>query len=392
MLHTAAIRNYDGEIKMHTEIWRRLGGLLFIALLGSGLARADTVVIGQCAPLSGSLASTGQAMALGVRIAIDAANAAGGVNGHTLKHVLKDDGYQTAETLRLTQELIRKDKAAALIGYAGTGNIAELLKQGVLSGGGIALVAPYTGGEPLRSPFNPWIFHIRASYGDETEAMVRQFVGTGLTRIAVFHQNDPFGQAGLAGVERALARHKMKIVSKGSYEKNTEDVARAVEDIARGVPQAVIMIGVVRPAAAFVKAYQTAHPGTQLFSISVVNGRELHQLAGGDAARGVGITQVMPSPFSGVSRIARDYHQALKRFAPEDTPSYTSFEEYVGARVLIEAIRRSKGTPTPAAVMQSLEGLDLDLGGFKVRFGPGERVGSRYVEVTLLGRDGNHVR
>ena len=162
----------------------------------------------------------------------------------------------------------------------------------------------------------------------------------------------------------------------------------------RGVCQdfAHIMIGVVRPTAAFVKAYQTAHPGTQLFSISVVNGRELHQLAGGDAARGVGITQVMPSPFSGVTRIARDYHQALKRFAPEDTPSYTSFEEYVGARVLIEAIRRSKGTPTPAAVMQSLEGLDLDLGGFKVRFGPGERVGSRYVEVTLLGRDGNHVR
>jgi ABC-type branched-subunit amino acid transport system substrate-binding protein len=208
--------------------------------------------------------------------------------------VLKDDGYQTAETLRLTQELIRKDKAAALIGYAGTGNIAELLKQGVLSGGGIALVAPYTGGEPLRSPFNPWIFHIRASYGDETEAMVRQFVGTGLTRIAVFHQNDPARPASPAS--KALARHNMKIVSKGSYEKNTEDVGKAVEDIARGVPQAVIMIGVVRPAAAFVKAYQTAHPGTQLFSISVVNGRELHQLAGGDAARGVGITQVMPSP------------------------------------------------------------------------------------------------
>lgn len=365
-------------------------GLVFA--LGGGSVQAADIVIGQAAPLSGTLASTGKEMVLGAKVYFDSINAQGGIGGRRINHVVKDDGYKTEETVRLTKELIEKDKAVGLIGYAGTGNIAELLKQGVLSGGGIALVAPYTGGEPLRSPFNPWIFHIRASYGDETEAMVRQFVGTGLTRIAVFHQNDPFGQAGLAGVERALARHKMKIVSKGSYEKNTEDVARAVEDIARGVPQAVIMIGVVRPAAAFVKAYQTAHPGTQLFSISVVNGRELHQLAGGDAARGVGITQVMPSPFSGVSRIARDYHQALKRFAPEDTPSYTSFEEYVGARVLIEAIRRSKGTPTPAAVMQSLENLDLDLGGFKVRFGPGERVGSRYVEVTLLGRDGNHVR
>ncbi|MBS0346838.1 MAG: ABC transporter substrate-binding protein [Proteobacteria bacterium] len=377
--------------------WRQglLGGCLLALILGfagSPPARAEALVIGQSVPLSGVLASTGKAMALGVRLAIDAANAAGGVGGRTLTHVVKDDGYQTAETVRLTHELIRRDKAVALIGYAGTGNIAELLKHGVLADGNIALIAPYTGGEPLRSPYNPWIFHIRASYGDETEAMVRQFVASGLQRIAVFYQNDPFGQAGLAGVERALEKHKLKIVSKGSYEKNTEDVTAAVRDIAAGAPQAVIMIGVVRPTAAFVKAYQPVRPGTQLFSISVVNGRELHQLAGGDAARGVGITQVMPSPFSGVTRIARDYNAALQRFAPGEEPSYTSFEEYVGARVLIEAIRRTKGTPTPAAVLQSLESLDVDLGGFQVRFGHGNRIGSQRVEVTLLGRDGQHLR
>jgi branched-chain amino acid transport system substrate-binding protein len=254
--------------------------------------------------------------------------------------------------------------------------------------GGIALVAPYTGGEPLRSPFNPWIFHIRASYGDETEAMVRQFVGTGLTRIAVFHQNDPFGQAGLAGVEKALARHNMKIVSKGSYEKNTEDVARAVEDIARGVPQAVIMIGVVRPTAAFVKAYQTAHPGTQLFSISVVNGRELHQLAGGDAARGVGITQVMPSPVRGTQKVVVEYREALRKYAPQAQPSYTSFEEYLGAKVLVEGLKRIKGEITPEALLKALENVDTDLGGFKVRFSPNNRIGSSYIDVTLLRGDG----
>ena len=358
---------------------------------GAGTAGAETVVIGQCAPLTGSLGSTGKQMALGVRIAVAAANAAGGVGGHRLKHVVKDDGYQTSETVRLTRELIEKDKAAALIGYAGTGNIVELLKQGVLADGTTALIAPYTGGEPLRSPYNPWIFHIRASYGDETEAMVRQFVTTGIKRIAVFYQNDPFGQAGLAGVERALARFDLKVASSGSYEKNSEDVASAVQDIAKGNPQAVIMIGVVRPAAAFVKAYRSVAPGTLLFSISVINGRELFQIAGGDFARGVGITQVMPSPFDGVSRIARDYADALRAYAPGEEPSYTSFEEYVGARVLIEAIRRVKGPPTPLAVAQSLESLDLDVGGFKVKFGPGNRVGSRHVDVTLIGRDGSHI-
>jgi branched-chain amino acid transport system substrate-binding protein len=371
---------------------RFLGSLLTAGLLQWGIAQADTVVIGQCAPLSGSLASTGKAMALGVKIAIEAANAAGGVGAHKLKHVVKDDGYKTEETLRLTQELIRKDKAAALIGYAGTGNISALLKQGTLAEGNIALVAPYTGGEPLRTPYNPWIFHIRASYGDETEAMVQQFVTTGMQRIAVFYQNDAFGQAGLAGVEKAMARHKLKIVSAGSYEKNSEDVAAAVNKIAPGAPQAVIMIGVVRPAAAFVKAYQAVSPGTQIFSISVINGRELHRLAGTDVARGIGITQVMPSPFSGVARISREYNEALKRFAPGEEPSYTSFEEYIGARVLIEAIKRTKGTPTPPAVMQSLENLDIDLGGFQAHFAPGNRIGSRRVEVTLIGRDGTHLQ
>lgn len=372
---------------------RALGSMLAAGLLLlAGALRAETLVIGQCAPLSGSLASTGKAMALGVKLAIDASNAAGGVNGHQLRHVLKDDGYQTAETIRLTRELIASDKAVALVGYAGTGNISELLRQGVLSDGGVALVAPYTGGEPLRTPYNPWIFHIRASYGDETETMVRQFVTNGLQRVSVFYQNDAFGQAGLAGVSRALERNKLKVASAGSYEKNTEEVGAAVRKIALGVPQAVIMIGTVRPTAAFVKAYQTVQPGTQLFSISVVNARELHQLAGDQFARGVGITQVMPSPFGGVTRIAREYSEALKRFAPDEEPSYTSFEEYIGTRVLIEAIRRTKGTPTPAAVLQSLAGLELDLGGFAVHFTPHNRVGSRHVEVTLIGRDGTHLR
>jgi ABC-type branched-subunit amino acid transport system substrate-binding protein len=377
---------------MQQQIRVFVAGFLAVMLLQCGPSQAEAIVIGQSAPLSGNLASTGKAMVLGVKIAIDATNAAGGVGGHKLRHVVKDDGYQTTETVRLTQELIRKDKAAALIGYAGTGNISALLQQGVLAEGNIALVAPYTGGEPLRNPYNPWIFHIRASYGDETEAMVRQFITSGMQRIAVFYQNDAFGQAGLAGVERALQHHKLKVVSTGNYEKNSEDVAAAVSKIAPGAPQTVIMIGVVRPAAAFVKAYQAVSPGTQIFSISVINGRELHKLAGADVARGVGITQVMPSPFSGVTRIAREYNEALKRFAPGEEPSYTSFEEYIGARVLIEAIRRTRGTPTPPAVLQSLENLDVDLGGFQVHFAPGNRIGSRRVEVTLIGRDGTHLQ
>lgn len=363
-----------------------LSGLL--ALLTSFIqpAHAD-IVVGQSAPLSGILASTGKDMVLGVKVAFDQANARGGVNGQRIRHVVKDDGYKTEETVRLTRELIDKDRAVALIGYAGTGNIAELLKQNVMASRNVPLIAPYTGGEPLRKPYNPYIFHIRAGYGDEVDKMVEQFVHTGINRIGLFYQNDLFGMAGLAGVETALLKHGMQIVGKGSYEKGTDNVAEAVKTLAAASPQAVIMVSVLKPAAAFVKAYRLASPGTQIFAISVINGQDLYKLAGPDA-KGVGITQVVPSPNSGIERIVREYRDALKKYAPEAMPSYTSFEEYIGARVLLDALGKVKGEYTPSSVMKALEATDLDVGGFPVRFGGANRLGSKFVEVTFLRGDG----
>lgn len=351
-------------------------------------ATASEIVIGQCAPLSGSLASTGKEMAAGAKLYFDAVNAQGGVNGRRIRHVVKDDGYRTEETLRLTRELIEKDRAVGLIGYAGTGNISELLKQGVLAAQNVPLVAPYTGGEPLRKPFNPYIFHIRAGYADEIERMVEQFTSVGLTRIAVFYQDDPFGLAGVAAAEEALARRKLALASKGGYAKGSEDVAPAVAAIAKGSPQAVLMVGVMRPAAAFVREYRKLHPGTPIFSISVINGPELYTLAGGDVARGVGITQVVPSPFNGAQAVVQEYRAALQKFAPGTPPSYTSFETFLGAKVVVEGLRRIKGEPSPAALLKALETVDADLGGFPVRFAPEQRAGSGFVEVTLLRTGG----
>jgi ABC-type branched-subunit amino acid transport system substrate-binding protein len=249
-------------------------------------------------------------------------------------------------------------------------------------------VAPYTGGEPLRKPYNPYIFHIRAGYADEAERMVDQFTSVGLNRVAVFYQNDAFGLAGLAGVEAALAKRNLKLAASGSYEKGSEDVAKAVASINQGAPQAIVMIAVMRPAAAFVREYRRQDSGAQIFSISVINGPDLFTLAGGTVARGVGITQVVPSPVRGTQKVVVEYREALRKYAPQAQPSYTSFEEYLGAKVLIEGLKRIKGEITPEALLKALETVDTDLGGFKVRFSPNNRIGSSYIDVTLLRGDG----
>ncbi len=365
---------------------------LCFALAAPAAQAADLTVV-QVAPLSGVLASTGQQMVLGGKIYFDWVNDNGGIHGAKIRHVVQDDGYKVDETVRLTREALQKPEVIALFGFAGTANVSKLLSDGVLETGGAPLVAPYTGGEALRKPFNPYIFHVRAGYADEAEHMVNQVVTLGMTRIAVMYQDDAFGKAGLAGVEEAAARRGLKLVAAAPYERNTDQVHGAVRSIAAADAQAVIMISVNRSTAAFAKQYRAAGGGAQLFNISVVDPAELVKLAGVQAVHGLGISQVVPYPYMANKPAVREYQTLLQKYGNGQAPSYTSFEEFLGAKVLVEGLRRAGPNPTRARLIQALETLNnFDLGGTRVSFAPGNRVGSRYVEVTVIGASGKLLR
>ena len=364
-----------------------------LALLGLGcLSEASTaaeLVIGQVAPLSGVLASTGHQMVVGGKIYFDSINAQGGVNGAMIRHEVVDDGYKVAETVRLTREMLAKPEVVALFGFAGTANVTQLLTDGVLDVGGAALVAPYTGGESLRNPFNPWIFHVRAGYADEAEHMVQQVTTLGMNRVAVMYQDDGFGKAGLLGVENALAKRKLKLTAAAAYERNTDKVEEAVAKIKASDAQAIIMISVNKSTAAFVKRYREGGGGAQLYNISVVDPTELVKLAGLKNAHGLGISQVVPYPYMANMPVVREYQELLKKYAPKELVNYTSFEEFVGAKVLVEALRRAGPNPTRAKVVKALESMgSYDTGGITVNYSPSNRIGSRYVEVTVIGSTG----
>jgi len=365
--------------------WPRVFAMfcVVLALFGQGAARAAEIVIGQVAPLTGVLASSGEQMVLGGKIYFDAVNAQGGVHGATLHQLVVDDGYDVSKTVARTRELLARPDVVALFGFAGTANITQLLKDGVLADGGAALVAPYTGGESLRSPFNPWIFHVRAGYVDEAEHMVQQLTTLNMNRIAVMYQDDGFGQSGLEGVEAALARRKLKLAAVASYPRNTDDVAAAVKTISAANVHAVIMIAVNKPAAAFIKKYREAGGGAQLYNISVVNPAEIVRLAGLENAHGLGISQVVPFPYQPKLPVVREYQQLLAKYAPGAELNYTSFEEF------LEALRRAGPAPTRAGVVKALESLQkFDLGGLVISYSPTNRIGSRGVEVTVIGSTG----
>jgi branched-chain amino acid transport system substrate-binding protein len=368
------------------------------ALVGTALPAhaAPEVVIGQVVPLTGVIAGTGDEYSSGAAAYFASVNAKGGIYGRKIRVVQKDDAYKPEATLAHTKEILEKDNPVALFGYVGTANILALNKNNILSDNRIALLAPYTGAEDLRTPVNPYLFHLRASYTDETARMVEHLHTLGLRKFAVFYQNDGFGKSGLAGAEAALTKLNLKAVATGNYDRTKpEDIDTAAAGIMAGNPDAVIMVAVNKASSALIKKLRASESKARLFSISVVNFKELLKNTGEELARGVGIAQVMPFPYNMSSPlpVVREFHAAMKQHAPSKTISYASMEGFIAAKVLVEAVKRARADPSREKVLAQLaEMRDFDTGGFKVNFGGDNRVGSRFVEVTVIGRDGKLLR
>ncbi len=362
-----------------------LAGLLFgtQALAVDGITDGR-ILLGQSAALSGPAEALGREMRLGAMLHFNTVNAAGGVNGRKIELLSRDDGYEPDRAAANTRQLIDQDRVFALFGYVGTPTSKAALP--VFSEAGVPFVGPFTGAELLRDPFNRLIFNVRASYYDETAKIVESFVSLGMRKVAVFYQNDAYGQAGLTGVERAMAARNMKLVATGTVERNTTEVAEAVARINGAQPDIVVMISAYKSCAAFIKAMRAAGSFTSFYNVSFVGSRQLADELGVEGV-GVGISQVMPFPWNETLPVVRDYRRLLA--AAGEQPSFTSLEGYIAARVMTEGLKRAGRDLSRDKLIAALEGLrNFDVGGFAVDFGPRKRSGSDFVELTIIGRKG----
>ena len=141
-----------------------------------------------------------------------------------------DDGYEPDRCAANTKKLI-DDDVFALFGYIGTPTSLAALPLAVKAQGAVHR-ALHRRRWRCATPFNRYVFHLRASYYDET-ARDRQaaHLDLGLKKIAVFYQNDAYGKAGLDGVTLALKPLDLKPAAAGTVERNSVDVAAAVKTI-----------------------------------------------------------------------------------------------------------------------------------------------------------------
>jgi ABC-type branched-subunit amino acid transport system substrate-binding protein len=347
-----------------------------------------TIVLGQSAAFSGPAAQLGIQMNVGLRAYFDHVNAQGGVHGRKIELKTRDDKYEAKLCVETTRKLIEEDRVFALIGYVGTPTSQAALP--IFTEAKVPFFGPFTGAELLRDPFNRYIFNVRASYYDETEEIVEQLVSTGVKRIAVFYQNDSYGQAGLKGVELAMGRRKLKISATATVERNTTNVAEAVRKIGGVQPDAVVMISAYTSIAEFVRQMKKAGSGAQFHNVSFVGSQALADTLGAEG-HGVAISQVVPFPWSPTRPIVREYHAVLKAAGVKDF-NFSSLEGFIVAKAFTEGLRRTGRDLTRERLIAAIEGMsNVDLGEFVLRFGPNNHNGSKFVDLTLIGRGGKFV-
>jgi branched-chain amino acid transport system substrate-binding protein len=372
-------------------------GRTFVLLLACAgfSAHAETgvteqeVAVGQFAAFSGAAAQLGQRMRAGIEAHFKAVNAAGGINGRRLKLVARDDGYEPDKAKGAVKALIEEDKVFALIGSVGTPT--GIAAVPILTEAKVPLIGMFTGAQALREPHNRNIFHVRASYFDETERIVQHLTTLGIKKIAVFYQNDAYGKAGLEGVERALAKRQLKLVGTSTVERNSVDVSKAIAALLPAGPEAIVQVSAYKSCAAFIKQARAKGWGGQFFNVSFVGSKALADELG-DAGNGVVISQVVPFPYASNSAVVREYQQRMTQAGDKEF-DFSSMEGFLTAKVFTEGLKRAGRNPTRESLINAMETMtEYNMGGFTVNYGPNNHQGSTFTDLTIVGRGGKFVR
>jgi branched-chain amino acid transport system substrate-binding protein len=360
---------------------------LALAMCWAASIQAKEIVVGQVAPFGGPLAVSGRDFNLGAVIAFDEINAAGGVGGQRLRLLSRDDGYRSSETVRHVDDLLRQHNPVALIGMWGAENVQALGAKQLLETSGLPVVGVRSGALALRR--NPALFHLRASYRDEVLRILEQLKTMGSTRIAVLYEDDDFGREAVADVTAALGLRDLKAALVVAQAKNDLKVDAVVDQTVASQPQAVLVVANTPVAAALIKGLRERKLSAFVFATSTLDAEQLMAQLGPLAA-GVAVAQAVPNPYKATAPIAMAFQKRIKVLGIDAArANFASLEGYIVARVVAEGLRRAGRDPGRRELVRGLESMRrYDLGGFLVDFGPGQREGSRYVDLSLVGVDG----
>lgn len=355
-----------------------------------GVTRKE-LLLGQTLSLDEGRNAFGVAVDAGVRLAVAAANAAGGVRGRTVRIEQLDDRGQP----RIAKENAERLADAGVFAFFGPieGGPSTAVAEVALARD-IPLLGPMAGSPGLWSPpLRRVVFPVRAEHRAEFAALLRWGKETGLRRVAFLHSDSEVGRRHLANVNALAESLGMKVVFAlplgGPFSQS--GIETAVQGIQAAGADMMLNHANTTEYPRLIKALNDR--GLHLSYMAVNSGStEMANKLGGDA-HGIVFAQVMPSPWERKHAISREYQDALRASLPVGTElasrlSYGGLEGYTTARVVLSMLDAAGPEPTRSSLVRGIYSTSLTVGGMPLRYTPDAHLGLGFVDLSIVTRDG----
>jgi branched-chain amino acid transport system substrate-binding protein len=351
------------------------------------------IVVGVSNVQSGPSSELGHELVLGSQTYFDLVNRRdGGIHGRRISILLKDDKYEPDPAVKNTNEFIERDEVFFLFDYVGTPTLTRTLPLlRYYQSDNIVNVAPLTGADPQRlPPYSQFVFNVRASYREETRALVRYFHAKGYRNLGILAQADAYGKSGELGVNDALAVFGLSALRTVTYRRNQpfeDDMSPQVKLLRDAGVDAVIAVGVYGPSAAFIRDSRMSGWNVPIANLSFVDAvamlaklREASKKLGKDLTLNLINGQVVPSPDDLSYPLVAEY----RAHTAAGDATFIGLEGWLNAVIVTEALRRAGPDPSRLGfihAMESLHGWDPGIG-TPLEFSPTNHEGLHRVWLT----------
>lgn len=332
--------------------------IIFYIYFKDDVFKEKTLIVGASLPNTGIIKSWGESVSSGVNAYFSYANENNLIKNKKLEFLVYDDKYEPELTYENTQKLIYEDKVFALFGFVGTPTVKRVLP--ILYDEKIPFFSAFTGASFLRDNKNPNFINFRASYDQEIETMINYLnVEKKLNKIAVFYQNDDYGEDGYISLVNLLKNKNLQLVAEGSYKRNTLSINHAFNEIKDAKPEVIFVIGAYKTNSLFIKRAKENKNLKDVIFCNISFGdansmvKELENLK--TDTKNLIFSQVVPSYTNTNIKAVQEYQTIMQKYFPNEEFGFLSLEAFLSSKILVNAISRITGDITREKLLLTLK-------------------------------------
>ena len=347
----------------------------------------SSILIGQSITLQGGKNDYGMAVMAGIETYLNDVNSKGGVYGRQIVLKTMDDDNKSDKAEANARELINKEKAFVIFGSIEGGPSTAVMK--VTNELKVPFFGPMAGSPTLRRPHQPLVFPVRAEHREEFRAMLKQAKSLGISKVAFLRSDSETGEQHLANVKLICESLGMQLVLDRTFKSDVNDaqLEAYVQQLEQKGAQMVLNHGSVGIYEKFIRKMHARgglHPA--IYAVNSGSAQMAKHL--GPLAQGIIFSQVVPSPWEKKTAVTREYQEAFKRIKPSQEFSYGSLEGYITAKALVLSLRQAGPNLTRESFVKGLSNASFDINDIKVVYKPNDHVGSSFVDLSIVNREG----